>query len=126
MTGLSNNVDDMIAVDIKQGETWTMGITAYGPDNVTPLDLTGATVTGCLRDRPGGAKAADITCTITDAATGKIHCQLDDETTAIIAAGSSYAKAKTYYFDVKIEMADGVGYYAAKGTMAVWGGALIE
>lgn len=123
---MSNNVDDMLKTDIKQGETWTLGITAYGPDNVTPLNLTGATVTGCLRDRPGGAKAADITCAITDAAAGKIHCQLEDETTATVAAGSTYDKAKTYYFDVKIETVDGIGYYAAKGTMAFWGGALVE
>jgi hypothetical protein len=124
--GMSNNIDDMVAVDIKQGETWTMGITCYGPDDVTPLNLTDATVTGCLRDRPGGAKAADITCTITDAIAGKIHCQLEDEVTATIAGSSTYDKSKTYYFDVKVETADGVGYYAAKGTMAIWGGALIE
>ena len=92
---------------------------------INPVNLNGATITGAIRERPGATLAGTLTCTVTDAAGGKVTITISDELTALIAASSSYAKAKTYYYDVLLERSDGVAYYILYGKMSVWGGVQI-
>lgn len=112
-------------VEIRQGETWAFDVYVSKADD-TPLDLTGATVTGAVRLRPGEPVAAVIDCVITDAAGGKIGCVVTDEKTELIAAASSYKSTKTYYFDVRVELSSGVAFYPDYGTLVVTGGVQIE
>lgn len=111
--------------EIRQGETWSAWITVFQSDGKTPQDLTGAVITGALRERPGKEKVADIACSITDISNGKITLSMSDEVTATIPAATSYAKGKLYYFDIKMERADGVGIYLLFGTFSVWAGVQI-
>jgi len=112
--------------NIRQGETWSLGITVTQEDGKTPRDITGAKITGAVRERPGQAKVATIECSIIDASAGKIVVSMADEVTATIPAATTYDKVKTYYFDIKMERADGVGIYLLSGTFDIWGGVQIE
>ncbi len=113
-------------IEIRQGETWSMGISVYEGDGITPKVITGATVKGAVRAKPSENIIATMTCDITDALNGKITVGLSDEQTAAIPAASSYAKNKEYYFDIKLEYADGVSVYLDYGKFIVSGGVQIE
>lgn len=111
--------------EIRQGETWSLGMTILGSDGITPQDLTGATITGAVREKPGADKVAVMDCAIADATAGAIAISMADEVTAKIPAATSYDKSKTYYYDIKMERKDGVGIYLLTGTIIIWGGVQI-
>lgn len=95
-------------LNIRQGATFSSTVTLANPDT-TPVDLTGATVRGQIRQ-----KALDVTVvatfdvTVTDAVNGEFEFGLTDEVTAAIAAGEQPTEETSLYV-WDIEMEDSAG-----------------
>lgn len=91
-------------LNIRQGATFSSIVTLQNPD-LTPIDLTGATVRGQIRKKAlDTAVVEDFDVTLTDAVNGEFEFGLTDEATAAIAAGEQIAEpASLYVWDMELE-----------------------
>lgn len=102
------NLGSKLNLDIRQGGTFSVGVTLTNPDN-TPVDLTGATVRGQIRKTAlDTVVAAAFTVTITNAPGGAFTFGLTDEITAALVAGEQPTEdASLYVWDMELEDALG-------------------
>lgn len=107
---------------IEQGSTFTRTVTVTGPvPNLTPVDLTGYTARGQIRETAQSATiVVSFTCVVSDPTNGVITVSLTDEqTSAIPATGAKYSNYQTYYYDIEIESAGGIVTRLLNGKVSV-------
>lgn len=96
---------------ITRGDTETIAVTIT-TDGTTPVDISGRTYSSQMRTTPDiAAIAATATCTITDAATGKLNAVFS-------AADTSTLDPGYYYWDLQ-ENASGTISTILSGTVTV-------
>jgi hypothetical protein len=91
---------------IRQGATFgPIRAQMFNPDNVTPVNLTGATVRGQIRKKAlDAAVVATLACVITDPLLGKYEFGLDVFVTTVLIAGDTPEDAKSQYaWDLELE-----------------------
>ena len=102
-----SNVGQRQDFDIRVGASFgPFALTFLNPDG-TPLDLTGGTLAGHVRKTPGGAKVADISFSVVDAALGKATMDFTSVASVLTAGASLEDAAGRYVYDV--EFADSLG-----------------
>jgi hypothetical protein len=99
-------------IGLDQGATFITEITITGADNVTPIDLTGATFRSQMRKSYLSPTAYPITVVSADPISGTIQVSLTPIQTAALDAGD-------YVYDAEYQIAGDVIRFA-KGIITVY------
>lgn len=98
-------MSDPISLTFNQGETVSFPVVMTGPDEVTPTDLTGATITSDVRKEYNTDVVASFTIVETDLVNGSFSINLSSAITEALPMNTK-GRITSFVFDVDIKYAD--------------------